>query len=127
MRAIGKPMLLPVVLILLGLGQLIYGVGFHVQPVLTEQEAEAPPPRPFAPVPPPFQSSDDALEDSGEVIYYGEPPLPPAPPLEPEIVTIQETEPHLIKDVTVGGVIRLASGELKRTYRGDAQPLLCPT
>ncbi len=32
----------------------------------------------------------------------------------------------IVRDVTVGGVIRLANGPLKRTYSGKA-PSLCPT
>ena len=59
-------------------------------------------------------------------------PLPPAPPPIRKTVTIEvptpvETrEPELVREVTVGGVIRLANGELKRTYTGHA-PSLCPT
>jgi hypothetical protein len=38
----------------------------------------------------------------------------------------EEPEWVIVRDVTVGGVVRLANGQLKRTYSGKA-PSLCPT
>jgi hypothetical protein len=72
-----------------------------------------------------------------ETITIPQPPtdpwLPPPPPLTQTITKLlRETsmvpEPALVKDVTIGGVVLLASGELKRTYKaGEETPALCPT
>lgn len=40
--------------------------------------------------------------------------------------TIQLSEPEIISDTTVGGVSRVGSGQIKRTYTGKA-PSTCPT
>jgi hypothetical protein len=40
--------------------------------------------------------------------------------------TSEELERGIVRDVTIGGVTRLANGALKRTYSGKA-PSLCPT
>jgi hypothetical protein len=54
----------------------------------------------------------------------------PEPPLEKvtETRVIPKIEPEwvVVREVTFGGVMRLASGELKRTYSGQP-PALCPT
>jgi hypothetical protein len=63
--------------------------------------------------------------------WLGGPPPWMAPP--PELLKIKDTvvvneevsEPHLIREITFGGV-RLDSGMLWRTYTG-APPQLCPT
>ena len=42
--------------------------------------------------------------------------------------TLSESEPTLIREMTVGGVVRLATGVLHRTYgEGVEPPSLCPT
>jgi len=41
--------------------------------------------------------------------------------------TLQESEPALIREVTVGGLRRSLSGELERTYGEGETPSLCPT
>ncbi|MBN1345315.1 MAG: hypothetical protein JXQ73_21660 [Phycisphaerae bacterium] len=111
-----KAAFLPLILILVGIGQVIYGAAFHAQPVLVEQEVDQPPP------PPPFFT-----EGPDGQSYLPPPPPPPPLPPEPEVMTLRQSEPSLIREVTVGGVIRLASGELMRTYSGQEQPSLCPT
>jgi len=41
--------------------------------------------------------------------------------------TIDESEPGLIREVTVGGLRRNPAGELERTYGEGEEPALCPT
>ena len=43
-----------------------------------------------------------------------------------ETITLVESEPELVREVTYGGVTRLPTGETKRTYTGKP-PSLCPT
>ena len=40
---------------------------------------------------------------------------------------VAQSEPTLIKEVTVGGLERDASGEIKKTYTGEQAPAACPT
>lgn len=117
-----KRAIVPLLLLICGVASLIYGAKFHATPVVQQKEVEVP----IAPselFPPPL---------------FGEPPLPgePAPFGEPPpfltqaketiLIAEDELEPAIIRDVTVGGLVLLASGELKRTYSGEA-PSLCPT
>ena len=91
----------------------------EMAPVSEEQEIEvsiAPPP-PFGP--------------PGQLPFAGGPPEMAPPHLlakvkETIIVTEDEFEPTLIREVTIGGVTLLATGELMRTYSGES-PSLCPT
>jgi hypothetical protein len=60
-------------------------------------------------------------------------PMPPGLPgmklvkdVEKYVEVGQEPEWVIVREVTVGGVVRLANGQLKRTYSGKA-PSLCPT
>ena len=41
--------------------------------------------------------------------------------------TIQESEPALIREATVGGLLRNPSGGIERTYGESETPALCPT
>jgi hypothetical protein len=43
------------------------------------------------------------------------------------IVTTDEPEPRIIREVSVGGLMLAESGEIKRTYSGQDGPALCPT
>lgn len=40
---------------------------------------------------------------------------------------VVKSEPALIKEVTIGGLEREASGEIKKTYTGQQAPAACPT
>ena len=40
---------------------------------------------------------------------------------------VAQSEPALIKEVTVGGLERDASGQIKKTYTGEQAPAACPT
>ena len=53
------------------------------------------------------------------------PPVFPQPPLVERVLVLQ-SEPQLIREVSVGGLTRTAEGELQRTYSGDS-PARCPT
>jgi hypothetical protein len=107
-----KSALPPILLLLVALSMLIYGAVWHNSPVLVEEEKTPPPPPP--PPPPGF---------------FGQGPPPdfhrPQKPLI-FIKTIHEPEYALILEATRGGVVRLDSGQLKRTYSG-APPAGCPT
>ena len=115
----------PVLLLLGGAALLAYGAKFHSLPVVEEQEIEE------TIVPPSRPEPEARLE-------------PHPPTVEKQIrirrVTKSESEPTLIREMTVGGValareesiisifgvILLASGELEQTYSGEV-PTLCPT
>ena len=97
--------------VLVAAGLLAGGYMYHKRTVHFTETVEYPPPPPLT----------DPI--TGEVI---------GPPLEPVTETVErsaiEPEPRLVLEVTRGGVERLASGQIKRTYEG-AEPAdaLCPT
>ena len=45
---------------------------------------------------------------------------------EKYVESSEEPEWAIIREVTIGGVVRLANGHLKRTYSGKP-PALCPS
>lgn len=89
-----------------GLALLVYGAAFRRLSVLVPQEALLPP---------------QLVPDAPSLLLSGGPAAP-----EPVLVETQLPEPAFTRDVTVGGIIRLATGELRRTYAGEA-PSQCPT
>jgi hypothetical protein len=86
---------------------IVYGAAFHSKAVLVERKLELPASM-FPEGLPPGQ-------------FPGLPAIP-----DTEIVPLDQSEPHLIREVTVGGVTRLENGRLQRTYVGEA-PSACPT
>jgi len=128
MRVIDRHRALPIVLVLAGLGQLIYAVGYHTTPVLTEKEAEQPAPSHQDPIVLSDPGPDGLPQGLIQPGFPDEPSVDASPPESPEktVVTVAEAELRIIQEVTVGGLTRLASGELKRTYSGRA-PSRCPT
>jgi len=118
----------PLILLGGGIASVIYGAMYHTVPVSEEQEIEislAPPPMPGFPGEPPFE------EPFGEPSFGGPPDMMAPPPFlekvkETIVVTEEEREFKLIREVTFGGVTLLASGDIMRTYTG-APPSLCPT
>jgi len=125
----------PLVLLAGGIASLAYGVARHTAVVSVEQEIEidlAPPPGMEFP------------GEQGGVPGFGPPGFEPGVPgpdfpapflqLPPELSKVKEkviiSEPSseltLIREVTFGGVVRLDTGALWRTYTGDP-PSLCPT
>jgi hypothetical protein len=107
-----KPRLLPhgarafvaLALVLCGAGAIVYAAAFHVIPV------QSAPPKPEA-----GQPGEPAVEAA----------LPAeAAPAQP--VTVMESEPALVREVSVSGVALAPSGEIQRTYSGQA-PSQCVT
>jgi hypothetical protein len=125
----------PLVLLASGSVALVYGIARHSAVVSVEQEIEvnlAPPP---GVVPPGGEAGVPGFGPPGAEL--GVPSLPfdaPFMQLPPELAKVKEkvivSEPTaelvLIREVTFGGVTRLSSGVLWRTYTG-APPSLCPT
>lgn len=148
---------LPGVLLAAGVASWIYGASRHVVQVVQEQEEEIsiPVPSPFGPGPmgpagEPFPGGPP--QEGGLPPFDGQPPgqgpidQPPMdqPPMEGPppfwqpppvfekvikitIVTTDEPEPKIIREVSVGGLMLAESGEIKRTYSGQDGPALCPT
>lgn len=148
--------LLPIAFLLAGLGSLLYGALFHVVTVEEEKEREisimvpapfgpgeapgerreeappSPPPMPPADgdpfqTPPPGAARDDGAANPFE---NHAPLLPPGMKLEKVtekyVESGEDPEWVIIREVTFGGVVRLANGTLKRTYSGKP-PALCPS
>jgi hypothetical protein len=134
-------MLVPCCLLLAGVASVVHGTRFHATTVLEEQEVEItiPSPGPFLPSapfgqPPPLGEPPPFGEARP---FDGSPPFGPSQPFggqqpfltkikEKVLVPMNEPEWKLVREVTIGGVVLLPSGELKRTYSGKA-PSLCPT
>jgi hypothetical protein len=135
----------PALLVLAGIASVIYGARFHRTTVVEEQETE----RsiqidlPFLPFPPPpgfpgGPPSDNAPRPEGAPPGEEPPPLAgpspfgPPPPFLTQVVkevvqvSLDELEPKLVRDVTIGGLVLLESGKLMRTYSGTP-PSLCPS
>ena len=93
-----------------GLARLGDGAAFRRLSVLVPQEALLPP---------------RLVSDAPSLLLSDQLGGGPAAP-EPVLVDTELPEPAVTRDVTVGGIIRLATGELRRTYAGEA-PDQCPT
>ncbi len=134
--------ILPVVMLAVGIAALVHGVAKHTAHVFEEQEIEislAPPPDMGGP---PGMDGLPGMPGMGDLPgMEGMPPglggldaLSPfgAPPLELQkvkqkiFVGKDEREMAIVRDVTIGGLVLLESGELRRTYSGEP-PSLCPT
>ena len=129
----------PLVLLLSAIASVIYGARYHYQPVAEEQEIEVTiDPMPFPEGPDdgsmafPPMGPDDETMPLDDPMGFGPPPelagvfAPPMMMTQTVIVAEDESEPTLIREVTFGGVVLLATGELMRTYTGQP-PSLCPT
>ena len=128
---------LPVLLIAGSVASVIYGARHNTQVVLEEEEREiliGPPPEAFPPglmpgMPPGAQPGMPGMPPGFP--GPGGFPQPFLPPpqikvIEKILVPTDTSEFTLTRELTFGGVVLLASGELKRTYSGKA-PSLCPT
>jgi hypothetical protein len=138
--------MLPVLLIAAGIGSVVYGAMHHTVPVVEEREEEIDiaPPTPFGPEfpgegpqmggPPEFGPPGFGPPGFGPPEFgppgFGPPGFGPPSQLTKRKVKIlvseDEREPAIIREVTIGGVVLLGPGKLKRTYSGKA-PSLCPT
>jgi hypothetical protein len=99
--------ILPTILLFVGLASIVHGVKYHTITVFADEKSPVTidVPRPFPQGPPQF--SNKTLQKTTEVV-------------------INQSEPELIREVTVGGVALNESGKIKRTYSGKP-PSLCPT
>src|SRR5512133_91978 len=99
--------IVPIVLLVAGAASIGVGVAVHSQAVLAQVEGQ---PRSIP--------NDRPFWQQG-----------PGPQAGPQYVAtwLQESEPQLIREVTVGGLTLAPGGEIHRTYRGLDMPSLCPT
>jgi hypothetical protein len=95
--------------LLVACAMVIYAAVFHKLPVLMEQKV-------------------DTGAGSAQADWFSEAPGPgrPQAPGPVEVITLEESEPELVHEVSFGGVARSPEGEVKRTYSGKP-PSLCPT
>ena len=120
---------LPILLLVVGIASIIYGARFHTQVVLEDREEEVDILIPLA--------------GAGGMGFQlpGDPALGPpganlGPDDSPSFIKEKRTrtitsekivvEPILCREVSIGGVRLLESGELQQTYSGRP-PSLCPT
>lgn len=111
----------PIILLALGAAAVYYGARLNAKTVEVQEEMTVKIPAPPQPKIP------------GMSMFGGSPrPQPPAPPPRKEKVWVELvlSELDMVKDVTVGGLTLVRSGEdkglIRRTYFGD-MPSLCPT
>jgi hypothetical protein len=127
--------MLPLLVLAVGITALVHGVKNHTTHVFEEREIEITlaPPAPFAPGIPPGFGGPPGL-DMGRGFDGAPGAMPPfgAPPPELQkvkqkiFVGTDESEMAIVRDVTIGGLALLDSGDLRRTYSGQP-PSLCPT
>lgn len=139
----------PLILLVAGIGSFVHGMLFHVETVIVERvetfevedfgfPAEMDGALPAEP--PPFDMDPGGDPFGGaspfDLAPFDEPaPFEEATPFPPlagrmKMVTITETfldeiqvwEPDLVYDVTFGGVVMDESGRPRRTYSGDSPP-----
>jgi len=134
---------IPLVLLAGGIVSLVYGISRHSAVISVEQEIEidlAAPAGVAAPgfggaglpgLGPPGDGSGPPGDGFTDPALAGPPPWMAPPPelskVKQKVILTEETsELTLIREVTFGGVTRLSSGVLWRTYTG-VPPSLCPT
>ena len=124
--------IMPILLLAGGVAALGYGVKYHIRPVFVEQEIEislAPPQLPpMAPGagPPGFGPPPGFGGPPGGMSPFGAAPPELQKVKQKVLVGQDDLELALVRDVTIGGLVLLGSGEMKRTYSGQP-PSLCPT
>ena len=113
---------MPVVLVVLGAAAIVYGAVFHVLPVLPAPATPSEPTVAPAPEPSAAPSLNAFLGLPGSVAApkVREPVAKEAP------APIMESEPALVREVSVGGVTLSEAGDIRRTY-SEAPPAQCPT
>lgn len=110
---------LPALVLLSGLAFLVFGSRFHNLPVLAEEKTEVT-------IEVPVPMTPDNMAFPGGQDFQAPPQFRKQTVKNTKIITINEFEPMLIHEVTIGGVVLDKSNDLKRTYSGKA-PSLCPT
>ena len=142
-----KRFLAMVFLLLGGAGSLLYGSFCHRVTVEEDKQREI-----SIAVPTMSEFGDTSFEPGGDTMAgdidpfhtpsdggdpsenpFENPPGPPVPfgmrfekVTEKYVESSEEWEPTIVWEVTIGGVVRMANGPLKRTYSGKP-PALCPT
>ena len=109
-----------VALVFLGVGVffIYYAANHHAISILVEEDKEVYPPVPEI-------DPEELMQMSPEEEYAL---LNPEPVIEKVQVAELLLEPFVVRDATIGGVERLSSGKIKRTYsEGGDIPELCPT
>jgi hypothetical protein len=122
--------IVPLALVIAGVVALVEGFCYHTIPVVIEKETTK-----KIDVPVPGPPMDEAPGPGGPSFRsgppFGRPNVIKQTVTEIEFIPLILSEPAATRDVTVGGLVRIASGEhageLKRTYSGDKGPALCPT
>jgi len=109
-------------LMLGGAALLLYGYGYSRTTVLIEEERTEP-----APPGPQLRPAPGRGPGLGgfNLPFLSPPPAPPR--IRKVLVAATTPETRVVRDVTVGGLVRIGPGRLKRTYIGEAGPALCPT
>jgi hypothetical protein len=118
--AIIRRAVVPALLIIVGVAGLVEGVLYHPIAVLVEKETKKTIDVPL-PAQPAFPRG----------MGFARPTVIKQTVTLTELVAMVISEPDATRDVTVGGLVRIGSGEhageLQRTYSGDKGPALCPT
>jgi hypothetical protein len=115
-----------ILLLLGGVGSLVYGSLFHVVAVEEDKEREISimVPAMSGPGEAPEENPQNPFEDHAALL------VPPGMRLqkvtEKYVESSEDPEWAIVREVTFGGVVRLANGDLKRTYSGKP-PALCPS
>jgi len=116
-----------ILLLVAGAACLSYGVAFHTVPVLPKEDTGE---REVPDVPPEILPEDKAEFTADEL--FG-PPSADAEPLRIDLsdgpdAGTEVSEREIVHEVTIGGLERLPSGRLVRTYgAGETPPSFCPT
>ena len=134
-----KRLIAMILLFLGGAGSLLYGSLYHVVAVDQEKQREITIAVPTMPGPGEMPFEPQGFAPPGPEGFMPDgppmesPPLPPSPPgvrmetvFEQYVEVQEEPEWTIVWEVTIGGVTRLANGQLKRTYSGKP-PALCPS
>jgi hypothetical protein len=118
MLTIVRRAVFPLLFVLVGLVAIIYGTAFHAVPVLEDKTREVT--KVVPPKPSPFPEMDMQQFKPPTFIKVK----------EPYTETISVSEPEMIRDATVGGIVLTDKRELKLKYSpssGEKPPALCPT
>ena len=103
-------------MLVVGIGFVLTGVLWHVEPVLVELEIRERPP------------SLPGMGEDRPPSMFGGPALdvPDEEVVRRETVTLFKPEPEMMVEVTRGGLAHSGDGRLRQTYVG-APPARCPT
>jgi len=130
-----SPRWLPLVLMAAGAACLVYGFAFHT--VTVQPKAEAAEDEPADDVPPEILPDEEPIFSPDVLFGDGPAETAPVPMAVEEPETAEEPappQPHafgearVVKEVTIGGLHRLPTGEIAMTYGpNEKAPTFCPT